>query len=119
MTENFFEFGAQGTTASNARANDTTGIGDDEHGHDEVVEVVPYNQYNMVAAQIEGALDDRHLDDTHYEESLSFYMLSDIHCCHQTDKSNEVFAMFKVKVSPLRMSIKRSLSHCFDLVEFI
>lgn len=43
---------------------------DGDQGRDIIIEEVPYELYNTVAAQIEDELDDRHLDDTQYEDEF-------------------------------------------------
>lgn len=64
------EFGATGTDGSNAFDDDTDDHREQEHTRDNNNDEVASDLYNTVAAQIEDALDVRHLDDTQYEDEF-------------------------------------------------
>ena len=64
------EFSAPGTCASNARPGSTAEVGEEDLRRDVQDEEVPIDQYNTVAAQMEDASDERHLDDTQFEDEF-------------------------------------------------
>ena len=64
------EFGAPGTVSNHGRRGPGTDMGEEEPYRYARDEEIPVDQYNTVAAMIEDALDERHLDDTQYEDEV-------------------------------------------------
>ena len=64
------DFGAAGTDASSARDDDMNDRREEQHAHNIDNKEVPSKVYNTVAAQIEDAFDDWHLDDIQYEDEF-------------------------------------------------
>lgn len=64
------DFGARGTDTDYGVNDDRSYPADDEQSELGNAIEVPIEVYNNLAAQVEDAYDDRHLDDTQYEDEV-------------------------------------------------